>query len=184
MEGSKIWLLETCFIGGGIQKSYNWSPMIKMEDCQDSSSEAPVFQTESLSFKFFYSLSLEPEIRANFSGSPSSFGYTSLQNIIKSCYGWNIGSNETMQTYEHSSSSGQTEFEKNKLLTVMHRCSTNLCPACSWAWKRVTCANKVLTGDGEGTCNSTGGRGKNSQGRNPRNTMLLAIVYRWKARND
>lgn len=84
-----------------------------------------------------------------------------------------------MQAYEHSSSSGQTEFAKNKLLTVMYCCSTTLCPACSWAWKTVTCVNEALTGDGGGTCNSTGGKGKkNSQGRNPRNTVLLALVYR------
>lgn len=91
-----------------------------------------------------------------------------------------------MQAYEHSSSSGQTEFEKNKLLTVMRCCSTNLYPACSWAWKRVTCANKALTGDGKGTCKQYRPQGEEElTGQKPSfNTVLLALVYKWKARND
>lgn len=56
--------------------------MIKMGGCQDSSSEAPVFQAESLSFMFCYSLALEPETKANFSGSPFLYQNKSFAKVL------------------------------------------------------------------------------------------------------
>lgn len=87
-----------------------------------------------------------------------------------------------MQAYEHSSSSGQTEFAKNKLLTIMHCCTLlqyYSLPSMQLGLEKSDMCERSTDGGWGGTCNSTGGKGKkNSQGRNPRNTVLLALVYR------